>query len=167
VALPVAAAFCPRCARRLGRDADGRPRCEGCGYVWYSDPKVAVGVLAERGGRLLLVRRNHEPRLGQWAFPSGYVDAGEVLEEAAAREVREETDVEVRIDALLGAWSTAGDPVVFIAYAATIVRGDPVPGPEASDVAMFDPDGLPPLAFDHDPEVVAAWRRWRERQAAR
>src|SRR3546814_19295973 len=49
----------------------------------------------------LLVRRNHEQALGRWAFPSGYVDAGEVLQAAAAREVLEETDVHVRVDRLL------------------------------------------------------------------
>src|SRR5690606_19674720 len=131
------------------------------GYRWYPDPKVAVGVLvtdpragAAGEGKLLLVRRNHEPALGAWAFPSGYVDAGEVLEEAAAREVREEATVEVAIDGLLGAWSEAGTPVIFIAYAGRLVSGTPSPGEEASEVGWFAPEALPPLAFEHDDEVV-------------
>jgi 8-oxo-dGTP diphosphatase len=162
MALPRPATFCAACATRLERDTEGRPRCPACGFVWYPDPKVAVGVLAERDGRLLLVRRNHEPRMGEWAFPSGYVDAGEVIEEAAAREVREETGVEVRLDALLGVFSERGNPVIFVAYAGTITEGEPAPGPEASEVGLFDPDALPPLAFEHDPEVVTAWRDYRQ-----
>lgn len=157
------ARFCPRCGAAL-EDRD----CPLDGYHWYADPKVAVGVvLSERApgltageARLLLVRRNHEPALGAWAFPSGYVDAGEVLEEAAAREVVEETGVEVAIDALLGAWSEAGSPVVFLAYAGHLTGGTPAPGPEASEVAWFAVDALPPLAFPHDDEVVARWRDW-------
>lgn len=158
--LPAPARFCPRCAAPLTPDAAGRPACrlEGCGYTWYPDPKVAVGVLAERDGLLLLVRRNHEPAFGRWAFPSGYVDAGEVLEDAARREVLEETGVTVRLDRLLGAYSEPGSPVVFIAYAGTITDGDPAPGDEALEVGMFAPDALPPFPFPHDDAVIAAWR---------
>lgn len=160
MALPSPARFCPRCAAPLASDASGRPACgiEGCGYTWYPDPKVAVGVVAERDGQLLLVRRNHEPAFGRWAFPSGYVDAGEVLEDAARREVLEETGVTVRLDRLLGAYSEPGSPVVFIAYASTITDGDPVPGHEALEVGMFAPDALPPFPFPHDDAVLAAWR---------
>lgn len=160
--LPTPARFCPRCGAAFAAPGAGA-RCatEGCGYAWHPDPKVAVGVVAERDGRILLVRRNHEPALGRWAFPSGFADAGEVLTDAARRETREETGVDVHIDRLLGAWSAPDDPVVFIAYAGTLRSGDPVAGVEASELAFFDPDALPPLAFDHDLEVIEAWRDTR------
>lgn len=135
-----------------------------CHYMWYPDPKVAVGVVVEDdAGRILLMRRNHPPRRGEWAFPSGYVDAGEVLEVAAVRETVEETGVQVRLDALLGAYSEAGEQVIFIAYAGSIIGGTPGAGDEAIEVAFFAPDDLPPLAFAHDGEVVAAWRAYRNR----
>ncbi len=166
--LPTPARYCPRCGVALPAPRDSAPtagtRCatEGCGYAWYPDPKVAVGVVAERDGRILLVRRNHEPAFGRWAFPSGFVDAGEILTDAAQRETREEAGIDVHIDRLLGAWSAPDDPVVFIAYAGTLAPGDPVAGAEASEVAFFAPDALPPLAFDHDAEVIAAWRAGHE-----
>ena len=96
--------FCPLCAGRLDPHggAGGRPACPACDYVQYPDPKVAAGGVFELDGGILLVRRNHDPMYGRWSFPSGYVDAGEVVEEAAVREVLEETAVEVRIDRLLG-----------------------------------------------------------------
>lgn len=164
--LPTPARYCPRCGVAVASPAAGA-RCatEGCGYAWYPDPKVAVGVVAERGGHILLVRRAHEPALGRWAFPSGFVDAGEVLADAARRETREEAGVDVHVGRLLGVWSAPDDPVVFVAYAGTLAAGDPAPGAEASAVAFFDPDGLPPLAFDHDAEVIAAWRASRESPA--
>jgi 8-oxo-dGTP diphosphatase len=125
--------------------------------VRYENPKVATGVVAERDGRILLVRRNHEPMMGRWSFPSGFVDAGEVVEEAAIREAREETGVEVRIDNLLGVYSTRGNAVVFVAYAATIIDGEPIAGDEAYEVGLFAPDEIPPLAFPHDPGILDAW----------
>ncbi len=155
-----AAGFCPVCGTPLDptRGPGGRPECPACGYVRYENPKVATGVVAERGGRILLVRRNHEPMLGRWSFPSGFVDAGEVVAEAAAREVREEAGVEVRVERLLGVYSTRGNPVVFIAYAGVITAGEPVAGDEAFEVGLFAPDALPTLAFPHDPAIIEAWR---------
>ncbi|MGE3857367.1 MAG: NUDIX hydrolase [Dehalococcoidia bacterium] len=156
--------FCPRCGAAMppGDAAPLRCAAQACGYTWYRDPKVAVGVVVtDTAGRVLLVRRNHDPALGRWAFPSGFVDAGEVLEAAAAREAREEAGVEVAVEALLGAWSEPGEPVIFIAYAGSITGGTPAAGDEAIEVALFAPDDLPPLAFVHDDQVMAAWRAHR------
>ena len=174
MAIPFPPRFCQRCGRPMPKLApDPAPdrvlRCtvEACGWAWYRDPKVAVGVVVEDiEGRILLVKRNHEPRMGQWAFPSGFVDAGEVLEVAAAREVREETGIEASIDALLGAYSEVGETVIFIAYAGRVVSGAAVAGDEAIEVAWFAPDDLPPLAFAHDGDVVAAWQQYRHEAAA-
>lgn len=133
--------------------------CPQDGYRWFADPKVATGVVVtDARGHILLVQRNHEPAMGQWAFPSGYVDAGEVLEGAAAREVAEETGVTVTIDRLLGAWSHAGETVIFLAYAGRHVSGEAAPGQEAQQVAWFPPHALPPLAFPHDDAIMDVWR---------
>jgi ADP-ribose pyrophosphatase YjhB (NUDIX family) len=148
--------------------AFGRRRlvCPACGQVHFHDPKVAVGVLAERHGRLLLVKRNHDPRMGQWSFPSGYIDAGEVLEDGAIRETKEETGLDVRIEWLLGAYSRAGERVIFLAYGARVTGGKIAVGPECQDVRFFDPDALPPLAFPHDTSIVAGWRSFLSATAA-
>jgi ADP-ribose pyrophosphatase YjhB (NUDIX family) len=157
----VLARFCPQCGTPLRRRlafGGKRKLCPTCGYVHFDDPKVAVGVLAERRGRLLLVRRNHEPRLGEWSFPSGYVDAGEGLEEAALRETKEETGLDAHIERFLGVWSSPGERVVFIAYGARVAGGRIRVGAECQEVRFFPPDALPPLAFPHDDAIVRAWR---------
>lgn len=118
-----------------------------------------MGILARRRGRLLLVRRNIEPHLGEWSFPSGYVDAGEVLEQAALREVKEETGLDVRVERLLGAYSSPGERLIFIAYAARVTGGRIQVGAECQDVRFFPQDALPPLAFPHDPAILRAWRQ--------
>jgi ADP-ribose pyrophosphatase YjhB (NUDIX family) len=158
------ARYCPQCGAALSRRlAFGRRRkvCPRCGYTHFDDPKVGVGVLAERRGRLLLVKRNHEPHLGEWSFPSGFVDRGEGVEEAAIREAREETGLAVRLDRLLGVYSTPGEQVIFIAYAGRAAAGRIVVGPECLDVRFFSPDALPTLAFAHDGAIVRAWRAAR------
>ena len=157
--------FCPRCGAAIaGADGAGRPRCGDCGFVHYRDPKLSAVVLVEDGaGRLLYVLRDHEPAMGEWAWPSGFVDAGEAVEAAAAREVLEETGLEVEIGGLLGIWSRAGDAVVAAAYRARAIGGSLQAGPETRAAEWRAPGALPEPAFPHDAEILAAWRRARER----
>ena len=136
-----------------------RPVCTACGMVTYADPKLAAVVLASRKGELLLVRRAIEPQLGKWSFPSGYVDRGEVVESAAVREVKEETNMDVEIVGLIGLYSRAGSPVALAAYAATVVGGELRPGAEAQDVGFFRQDELPAFPFPHDDQILDDWHR--------
>ncbi len=152
------------------REAFGRLRsvCSVCGHVHFDDPKVAVGVVATHDGRILLTRRNHEPKLGEWSFPAGFVDAGENVIAAAAREAWEETGIRVNVGPLLGVFQEAGSRVVFLAYAADAGTEEPVCGDECLEVRYFAPEELPPLAFDNDNAILAAWRMVMEeaRQSA-
>ncbi len=164
--LPEPARFCPRCGAALPAPVAGvRASCPEGHYTWHPDPKVAVGVVVARegarGAEILLVRRNHEPAMGRWAFPSGFVDAGEVVEDAAAREVIEETGVTVRLDGLLGVYSEPGNQVVFVAFAGTPTGGEPAPGDEAFAVGYFPVDALPDLPFPHDARILDDWRAHR------
>ena len=74
--------FCPRCGGALERRVlkatePERPVCRECGFVFYIDPKVAVGtIIRDADDRLVLVRRAIEPGYGKWVFPGGYVDRG-------------------------------------------------------------------------------------------
>ena len=152
--------FCPHCATPLiDKDHQGtqRPTCSACGYVYYRDPKVAVAVIAGKDGKVLLARRNHEPAMGLWTFPSGFVDAGEVVEQAAIRETLEETGAHVILRRLMGVSSEPGNPVVLVVYRGEIVGGALAPGAEATAVGLFGLDELPELAFPHDLDLIRAW----------
>lgn len=156
--------YCTRCATPLAmlRQEDReRPTCAACGYVVYLDPKVAVAVLLPGpDGTLLLGQRSSDPGRGRWSFPAGYVDRGEVLEDAARREVREELGVSVRLTGLVGVYSGQDDPVVLVVYAGAVEHGDPTPdGRELSQVRAFPLNALPDLAFRHDHRILADWQR--------
>jgi 8-oxo-dGTP diphosphatase len=158
------ARFCTECGTALlERQAFGKLRlvCPNCGHVHFDDPKVAVGVVVDMAGGIVLCRRNHEPQIGRWSFPSGFVDAGEIVEEAAAREVEEETGLKVRIDRLLGVFSDAGNRTVFIAFAGASVGGTLVAGEECFEVRAFPPDAMPEMAFPHDGVIMEAWASGR------
>ena len=155
--------YCHRCGEVLEEQHVAgalRPKCGACGEVVFLDPKLAVVVIASRNSRILMVKRDIDPMMGRWSFPSGYVDRGEVVEEAAVREVREETNVEVSLDALLGVYSRHNAPVVLVAYAASIVGGSPEAGDEAQAVKLYSADDLPPLPFPDDAKIISDWRRY-------
>lgn len=148
--------FCPSCGvlleRRMVRPGEPeRLACPGCEFVHYLNPKVAVGtIIAAGGGRLVMVRRAIQPGYGLWVFPGGFVDRGEPLEAAAIREAREECGLEVRLDALVHAYSYRDAAPVVIVYAATAVGGELLIDDESLEAALFAPVELPwhALAFD-------------------
>lgn len=158
--------YCPRCAGRLAsRPVEAKPRlvCDQCGFVFYLDPKLAVAVVLPYQGGILLGRRAISPQRGFWSFPSGYVDRGEVVEEAAVREVQEETGLEIQLDGLVGLYSRGGNPVVLAVYTGHAVGGTLAPGAEMLELGVFPPDALPAMAFPHDREIIADWRKLRAR----
>lgn len=157
--------YCPSCASLLeSKEVAGRERpvCPRCGRVVYYDPKIAAICVVDRGGDILLVRRGNEPGYGLWSMPGGYVDRGEVVEEAAAREVQEETGLEVEVGDLLGLFSEREHPVMVAAFLAREVGGLLAAGSEALEVGFFTPDNLPELAFPRDDLIMVRWRAARD-----
>jgi ADP-ribose pyrophosphatase YjhB (NUDIX family) len=165
--------FCLRCGHALElREAYGavRPVCSQCGRVHYFDPKVAVGLLIERGGQLLLVRRGNDPERGKWSIPAGFVDAGEDPARAAEREGLEETNLQVAVTGLLDVYARTGDAEaadILIVYRAKVVGGSLKPGDDADEAAFFGPGNLPELAFTSTQLVIARWRAELEEKAAK
>ncbi len=159
--------FCLECGTGLvarHQEDRERPTCPACGFIHYLDPKVAVAVVVGDDHSVLLGKRCIDPGAGLWSFPAGYVNRGEVLEDAAIREVVEELGVTVRLDGLVGVYSEPGEPVILVVYAGQVVSGEPTPdGREVSEVRHFALEGLPEgLAFPHDQRVLADWKRARQ-----
>ncbi len=157
--------FCSGCASVLEfRDVEGRrrPVCPNCGRVVYHDPKIAATCIVERQGKVLLIQRNNQVGYGLWSMPGGYVDRGEVVEEAAAREVQEETGLQVEIQRLVGLFSEEGHPVVVAAFTARETGGRLAAGPEAQDIGFFALDDLPEMAFPRDQLILEKWLGMQE-----
>ena len=131
--------------------------CNICDRFIFEDPKLAVVVLVSNGSKLLLVKRAIEPALGKWSFPSGYVDIGEVVETAAVREVKEETGVDIKINFLVGAYSSSSRPLVLLAYGAEVSGGIMKLNHEVLDLGYFSPECLPDMPFPHDDEILRDW----------
>lgn len=161
--------YCQRCGNNTEeREIDGRmrPVCVACGTVTWLDPKLAVAVIIERDGKVLMGLRAEGAReAGKWGIPAGFVDRGEVVEDAAVREIAEEVGLRVSLGPVLTVISHSGEPVVLLVYPAISAEGDPMPNDDIVETGWFSPDALPDLAFAHDREILSIWDTWRATRA--
>jgi ADP-ribose pyrophosphatase YjhB (NUDIX family) len=157
--------WCPRCRTPLEHTVRGgieRPACGACGFVFFANPGVGAAVVVrDAGGRVLLVQRAAgQFGAGRWCFPCGFVEWGEDVGAAAAREAEEEAGVAVVVGEPVQVASNfhdAGKPTIGVWFAARLV--DPGATPRAGDdavaVGWFDPAAPPPLAFPTDATLLA------------
>ncbi len=124
-------------------------------------PRLTVDAVWIALGRVLLVRRGRPPFEGSWAFPGGFVEAGESVEAAVSRELHEETGLTAQPAGIVGVFSRPGrdprGPTVTIAYRMLGTVGPPRGGDDAREARWFDLADVPPLAFDHA-EILSAAR---------
>jgi 8-oxo-dGTP diphosphatase len=164
-----ATTFCPRCGAVMETaDVGGHVRevCSTCGFILYRNPVPGIGVLVETTeGGIVLVKRGQPPFVGQWALPAGYIEADESVEQAAVRECKEETGLDIELLELFGVYSFPEGPVqsgIVIFYRARPVGGELRAGDDAQDAGVFLPDALPErLAFRTHREVLERWVRSR------
>lgn len=159
--------YCPLCANLLiekemfGTFRKVCPDREGCGFILFLEPKLVTIVLVEHEDKILLGRRVMDPGKGRWSFPGGYVDRYEKVEEAAVREVKEETNLEVSLKGLVGVYSEKGNPVVLMVFRASIA-GDinlmAAQQDEVSELRFFNPENLPELAFPSEHLILQDWK---------
>ncbi len=130
----------------------------------FRNPLPTVDIIIELKDKgIVLIRRKNPPH--GWAIPGGFVDYGESLEDAAVREAREETSLNVE---LISQFHTYSDPkrdarfhtisTVYIASA----KGEPMAADDAADIGVFKEDNLPePIVFDHK-EILRDYfkKRW-------
>jgi len=139
--------YCSSCGGSVSRrtpenDTHERWVCADCGVVHYQNPLVVVGCVAERNGKILLCKRAIEPRYGYWTVPAGFMELGETMAGAAARETLEEACATVELDHLFAAVDVIDAGQVHMFFAGKLVSDYGI-GDESLEVAMFGEDEIP------------------------
>jgi ADP-ribose pyrophosphatase YjhB (NUDIX family) len=139
--------FCSNCGATVSRripagDTIARWVCGTCEAIHYQNPRVVVGCIPQRDGRILLCKRAIEPRYGYWTVPAGFLEVGESIAQGAARETREEACAEVRIGHLFASVDVVEAGQLHLFFTAQLL-GDFAAGAESLDVRMYTEEQVP------------------------
>lgn len=153
--------FCPSCGKPT-RKLPGlhHRRCPSCGATDWVNPAPAIGIAVLRDGQLLLSRRAHAPKQGEWDLVGGFLEADETPEQGARREVLEETGCRLQATEVhdVAPGEYGGRPTLnFLATGR--ITGQPKAADDSLELRWWPLDGLPPLAWPHEAAFVRRLRR--------
>ena len=162
--------FCPDCGQPVALrvpEGDQLPRavCEHCGAVHYENPRVVVGCIPEWAGRILLCRRAIPPRRGYWTAPAGFLEIGESLHAAAARETLEEALAQVEIGSLISVVNVLDAAQVHVMFRARLLNPEHGAGIESLETALYAEAQIPWDEIAFESVRFALTRYFADRQA--
>ena len=147
---------------RLPDDGDTKPRavCPACHTVHYENPLNVVGTVPELAdGRILLCKRNIEPRKGKWTLPAGFMELEETTAQGAARETDEEAGAQIEMGTLFSLLNVPRVGQVHLFYRAALLSDQFNPGYETMEARLFTEEEVPwdELAFRTVKETLEAY----------
>ncbi|KUK79618.1 MAG: NUDIX hydrolase [Microgenomates bacterium 39_7] len=137
--------FCPRCGTRFEKKEE-HLHCPQCQFRVYPSPTPATAVfILNQKNELLLGERKIDPQKGYWDAIGGFVEPEESVEKGAIREAKEESNLDVKIDYILGTLEDTyqGKPTFTVALVASVIGGEPKAKDDVAQLRWFDLNQLP------------------------
>jgi len=158
--------FCTYCGKELVErmiECKKRKLCMECGHIVYENPLPIVSVVTvNEQGEVLLVKRANQPMKGMWCLPGGFAESDESIDEAALRELEEETGLKGKITRVLLVETTRNyfyGNLITVTYEAEIAHGKLQAGDDAEETAFFPLDNIPALAFSSHEHAITRYRQ--------
>ena len=146
---------------RVPDDGDTHQRavCPACDTIHYENPLTVVGTVPHWGDKVLLCKRNIEPRWGKWTLPAGFMELGETTAQGAARETDEEAGARFEMQDLFTVMSVAGVGQVHLYYRARLLSDQFAPGHETIEARLFAECDVPweEIAFKTVKETLTCY----------
>jgi len=138
--------YCPRCGNKID-DGSEPPYCSHCDITYYKNAKPCASVLPIKDGKVLLGKRGNEPFKGAYDIIGGFMEADELPEEAAIREAKEETGLDIKIKSLLGIYrdqyGDAGDYTLNLHYLGEVISGEEKPMDDVAELEWVSIQDVP------------------------
>ncbi len=155
--------FCLYCGGQITKKKEDhilRDCCSNCHSFFYDNPLPVVSAIVDDARQILLVKRDRAPFKGRWCLPTGFAEAGESIEDAALRELQEETGLKGRISRLLDVDSYKsrfyGD-LLFLTFVVEKAGGKLAAGDDSAQAKFWPIHEIPPLAFRSNRHALAAY----------
>lgn len=155
--------FCPHCGGQITKKKEDevlRDCCSLCHSFFYDNPLPVVSAIVDEERHILLVKRDRPPLKGRWCLPTGFAESGESIEDAALRELYEETGVKGHISRLLDVDSYKsrfyGD-LLFLTFVVDKTGGKLAAGDDSAQARFFPIGKIPPLAFRSNRRALDAY----------
>lgn len=116
--------YCPRCSAEF--NSDEQPlHCDQCGFEVYANPAPSTAIFVIKNNKILLAKRNNDPKKGGWDTPGGFLEVNETIEASAIREMKEETGLDIEITEIIGSEPDlyVDIPILTIGVTAKIIGG--------------------------------------------
>lgn len=150
--------------REVSGDTKKRYICENCGNIHYTNPKIVVGALSSWEDKVLLCKRDIEPRRGYWNVPAGYLEDFEKAEEGAIRETWEEAGTEIEILQPYVIYNLPQANQVYIHFLARLKDGIVRNGEESQESGLFTEEEVPWNEMAFTSSIFALRRYFVERK---
>ena len=158
--------YCSQCSKKNSFsqiDGEIRYHCSYCNTIHYQNPKPTATLICMKNDVILLVKRAFEPAKGEWSLPGGFIELGETPEDAAKRELKEETNLDGKAIKLIGSCShfnsIFGD-VLLLGLTMKIEKWDNlVPGDDAQDAKLFKLNNSPKMAFQCHNKILSIYKK--------
>ena len=132
-------------------DGNHRYHCKSCNTIHYQNPKPTATIICLKKDQILLAKRAFEPAKGEWGLPGGFMELDETLNEAAVRELKEETHLDGVVTGIISTCSHYGTIFGDILLIGVTMEVDDFSsikaGDDAEELGFFDLDKLPDIAF--------------------
>tara|TARA_Y100001935_G_scaffold152625_1_gene125905 strand:- start:180 stop:686 length:507 start_codon:yes stop_codon:yes gene_type:complete len=154
--------YCSACGaeNQFGRiDGNERFHCVKCSTIHYQNPKPTATLICAKGNSILLGKRAFNPAKGEWGLPGGFMELNETLNQAALRELKEETQLTGTVSQILGTCSHFGSifgDVLLIGLEVKITDWSTMcAGDDVAELQLFDINELPDLAFHCHKKIIS------------
>lgn len=138
--------FCPKCGNKIDADLEP-PHCPTCNITYYRNAKPCASVLPVKDGKVLLAKRGRDPFKGAYDIIGGFMEADELPEDAAIREAKEETGLDIKITSLLGTYidryGESGDYTLNLHYVGEVMGGEMKPMDDVADLEWITISEVP------------------------
>lgn len=138
--------FCPKCGSKID-EGSNPPHCSTCNLTYYHNAKPCASVLPIKDGKVLLAKRGRDPFKGAYDIIGGFMEVDELPEDAAIREAKEETGLDIKITSLLGIYvdryGDDGDYTLNLHYIGEVLGGEMKPMDDVEDLEWINIDEVP------------------------